>query len=104
MVIIRFSMDRTRWDSIKLTTVLNFVPETHHCGASLGTESKAASSSGGVELESALCTCPSMPSDAHLQSKLTLASHVRSSSGGGLGLDARSVFSVSRPSLHDSFV
>lgn len=95
MVIIRFSVDRTRWASIKLSTILNFVPETGNGAFSSG------SKGGEVELESAsaLSEFPSTP-----QGKLTLANHVRSTSGGTLGLDAGSVFSMSRTSLPDSYV
>ena len=101
MVIVRFSMDRTRWDSLKLTTHLNFVPDA---------KNDSSENEAEIELDSPVADYPSPLTPAHQDNKdrLTLASHIRSPSGMGLGLSTTGslqslgMFGGSKSSLHDS--
>ena len=107
MVIIRFSNDRTRWDSLKLTLHLNFIPEKKHSMSENEVE---------IELESPVADYPSPLTPSYQgngKDRLPFANHVRSPSGTGMGLGFGSasgslqnlgMFSGSRSSLHDSFV
>ena len=108
MVIIRFSVDRTQWDSLKISTHLNFVSSTSHFD-------KDALDSPH-DLPSPI-TPADISSRALGKEKVTVESHVRPASGVGLGLGIErypdtvslrslggSVFSHSKTSLPEFFV
>lgn len=107
MVIVRFSMDRTRWDSLKLTTRLNFLSDSKQGGFT----------DNDVELDSPAAEYPMPPTPSYQHggggspavgfkdaARLTLAGRIRSPGGGALGsIESFGMFE-SKSSLHESFV
>lgn len=107
MVIIRFSIDRARWDSLKISTHLNFISGTNN------DDDKG-------ELDTPVDP-PRAPTDvcggAAGKEKVTVESHVRPASGLGLGFGIErytdtislhslggSMFSHSKTSLPEFYV
>ncbi|EKM58167.1 uncharacterized protein PHACADRAFT_26692 [Phanerochaete carnosa HHB-10118-sp] len=103
MVIIRFSIDRTRWDSLKISTHLNFASSTIH-------DDDKNEPDSPVDMPSPI-TPAEIGSRALGKEKITVESHVRPASQVGLGLGIErytdtislrslgSVFSHSKTSL-----
>ena len=115
MVIIRFSMDRTRWDSLKITTHLNFVSGNFSLDKSNSTQDAEMVDSPMTLAEPASPVSPADPSRD--REKVVVGDHVRSASDMGLGLGAQryaeslslrslggSIFSGSKTSLPEFYV
>jgi hypothetical protein len=115
MVIIRFSVDRTRWDSLKITTHLNFVSGNF--------PSDKSNTGPGTEMLDSPVTMgepatPMTPVDPSKErERVMVGDHVRPSSDIGLGFAApryaenlschslsASILSKSKSSLPDFYV
>ena len=113
MVIVRFSMDRTRWDSLKITTHLNFVS-----GNFSANQSNAPQGTDILDSPVSVDEPPSPTSPVSLmkdREKISVSDHVRSPSDMALGAQryaeslslhslGASMFSSSKSSLPDFYV